>query len=167
MAEAFIVRPIGVVHSPVKEPRREGWESVESAIVVHDRWASALDGLEAFSHIFVIYWMHLVSDQLRETTTHVHPRGDPRNPLQGVFATRSPVRPNPIGLKAVALLERNGNALRVRGLDAIDGTPVLDLKPYLFYYDGVPDSTVPDWVQRPAQSHAPLPADEEGPRGGS
>jgi tRNA-Thr(GGU) m(6)t(6)A37 methyltransferase TsaA len=148
MPETFAVKPIGVAHNSVKEPRVGGWESLESTIVVRDRWAGALDGLEAFSHIFVIYWVHLVSEGLRETTVHVHPRGDPRIPLQGVFATRSPVRPNPIGLKVVALLERRANVLRVRGLDAIDGTPVLDLKPYLFHYDGVPDSTVADWIQK-------------------
>jgi len=151
MHESVVVKPIGVVHNSVKDPRMGDWESLESTIVVQDRWASALDGLEAFSHIFVIYWLHLVSEEPRETTTHVHPRGDPSIPLQGVFATRSPVRPNPIGLKVVALLERRGNVLRVRGLDAIDGTPVLDLKPYLFHYDGVPESTVADWIQKVAR----------------
>ncbi len=148
MLEPVVVKPIGVVHNSVKELRRESWESLESTIVVQDRWAGALDGLEAFSHIFVIFWLHLVAEGPRETTTHVHPRGDPGIPLQGVFATRSPVRPNPIGLRVVALLERRGNVLRVRGLDAIDGTPVLDLKPYLFHYDGVPESTVADWIQK-------------------
>jgi tRNA-Thr(GGU) m(6)t(6)A37 methyltransferase TsaA len=151
MHESVVVKPIGVVHNSVKDPRMGDWESLESTIVVQDRWASALDGLEAFSHIFVIYWLHLVSEEPRETTTHVHPRGDPSIPLQGVFATRSPVRPNPIGLRVVALLERRGNVLRVRGLDAIDGTPVLDLKPYLFHYDGVPESTVADWIQKVAR----------------
>lgn len=160
MLEPVVVKPIGVVRSPAEEPRREGGESLESTIVVQDRWASALDGLEAFSHIFVIYWMHRVSEEPRETTTHVHPRGDPRIPLQGVFATRSPVRPNPIGLRVVALLERRGNVLRVRGLDAIDGTPVLDLKPYLFYYDGVPESTVADWIQDAAKDRSRPPSDE-------
>jgi len=150
MLEPFAVKPIGVVRSSVKEPPMGGREGLESTIVVQDRWADALDGLDGFSHIFVIYWMHVVSEERRETTTHVHPRGDPRNPLQGVFATRSPVRPNPIGLRVVALLERRGNVLRVRGLDAIDGTPVLDIKPYLFYYDGVAESTVADWAHKPA-----------------
>ena len=151
MMEPFAVKSIGVVHNSVKEPRMGGWESLESTITVQDEWEGALDGLEGFSHIFVIYWMHVVSEEPRETTTHVHPRGDPRIPLQGVFATRSPVRPNPIGLRVVTLLERRGSVLRVRGLDAIDGSPVLDLKPYLFYYDGVPESTVADWIQKAAR----------------
>lgn len=148
MTEPVVVRPIGVVRNSVKEPRREGGESLESTIIVQDRWAGALDGLEGFSHIFVIYWMHLVSDEPRETTTHVHPRGDAQIPLQGVFATRSPVRPNPIGLSVVPLIERRGNVLRVRGLDAMDGTPVLDLKPYLAHYEDVPGATIPDWLER-------------------
>jgi tRNA-Thr(GGU) m(6)t(6)A37 methyltransferase TsaA len=151
MQEPVVMKPIAVVHNSVKAPRMEGWEDLESTIVVQDRWASALDGIEAFSHIFVIYWMHLISENLRETTTHVHPRGDLSIPLQGVLATRTPFRPNPIGLRVVSLLEREGNVLRVRGLDAIDGTPVLDLKPYFFHSDGVPGSTVADWVQRLAQ----------------
>ena len=151
MLEPFAVKPIGVVHSSVKEPRKENWQALESTIVVQDEWAGALDGLEAFSHIIVIYWMHLVSQELRRMTTHVHPHGDPQIPLQGVLATRSPVRPNPIGLRVAALLERRGNVLHLRGLDAIDGTPVLDLKPYLSYYDGVAESTVPDWAQKPSE----------------
>jgi tRNA (Thr-GGU) A37 N-methylase len=73
MHESVVVKPIGVVHSSVKEPGMGDWESLESTIVVQDRWAGALDGLEAFSHIFVIYWLHLVSEKPRETTTHVHP----------------------------------------------------------------------------------------------
>jgi tRNA-Thr(GGU) m(6)t(6)A37 methyltransferase TsaA len=148
MLESVVVKPIGVVCNSVKEPRREGWESLESTIVVQDRWAGALDGLEAFSHIFVIFWLHLVAEEPRETTTHVHPRGDPEIPLQGVFATHSPVRPNPIGLSVVPLIERRGNVLRVRGLDAMDGTPVLDLKPYLAHYEDVPGATIPGWLER-------------------
>jgi tRNA-Thr(GGU) m(6)t(6)A37 methyltransferase TsaA len=148
MQEEFAVRPIGIVHNSVKEPRMEGWESLESTITVQDEWTPALEGIEGFSHIIVIYWMHRISEELRRTTTHVHPRGDRRIPLQGVFATRSPVRPNPLGLRVVALLERSGNVLRVRGLDAIEGSPVLDLKPYIFRADGVPGSTVADWLQK-------------------
>lgn len=163
MPESFAVEPIGIVQNSVKELRRGGWESLESTIVVEDRWAGALDGLERFSHIFVIYWMHRVSGDLRATITHVHPRGDPQIPLQGVFATRSPVRPNPLGLRVVGLLERKGNVLRVRGLDAIDGTPVLDLKPYLFYYDAVPESTVADWAQTAAEAGSGVGLDEERP----
>jgi tRNA-Thr(GGU) m(6)t(6)A37 methyltransferase TsaA len=161
MQEEFAVRPIGIVHSSVKEPRMDGWESVESTIVVEDEWAPALEGVEAFSHIFVIYWMHRISEERRRTTTHVHPWGDPRVPLQGVFATRSPVRPNPFGLRVVALLERKGNVLRVRGLDAIDGSPVLDLKPYIFRADGVPGSTVADWLQKLMEGLPPRESEEE------
>ncbi|MFQ5878726.1 MAG: TrmO family methyltransferase [Dehalococcoidia bacterium] len=81
------------------------------------------------------------------TSLHIHRRGDPSNPLQGVFATRTQNRPNPLGLAVVPLLRRRGNRLRVRGLDAIHGTPVLDIKPYVPYYDCVPDARLPEWTR--------------------
>ena len=76
----------------------------------------------------------------------VHPRGQQELPLVGRFATRSPTRPNPIGKTTVKLLERRGNILKVTGLDAIDGTPVIDIKPYIPGYDSVLDTRVPPWV---------------------
>jgi tRNA (Thr-GGU) A37 N-methylase len=72
--------------------------------------------------------------------------GDPTLPLLGIFATRTQLRPNPIGVSIVPLLARKGNELRVRGLDAIDGTPVLDVKPYIPHYDSVPQATIPAWA---------------------
>jgi len=72
--------------------------------------------------------------------------GDPTLPLLGIFATRTQLRPNPIGFSVVPLLARKGNVLRVRGLDAIDGTPVLDVKPYIPHYDSVPQATIPAWA---------------------
>ena len=83
----------------------------------------------------------------QRTTGRIHPRGDPQYPLQGVLATRSQRRPNAIGVAVVPLLRRRRNVLRVRGLDAIDGTPLLDIKPYIPHYDSVADARVPDWVK--------------------
>ena len=122
------VQPIGTVHSPIKERGFRDFRDTVSTIVVEDEFAEALDGIEAYSHITVLFWFHLSE---KPSTLKVHPRGDPRNPLRGIFATCSPVRPNPIGMTVVRLLERRGNELRVRGLDAIDGTPVLDIKPHI------------------------------------
>ena len=79
----------------------------------------------------------------RSATT---PRDDDKYPLMGVLSTRSQIRPNPLLISPVPLLEVKGNVLRVRGLDAVDGTPVLDVKPYLPHYDSIPDARVPDWV---------------------
>jgi tRNA-Thr(GGU) m(6)t(6)A37 methyltransferase TsaA len=122
------LRPIGVVRSPVSERGLRDFSSVVSTIALREEFAEALDGIERFSHIVVLYWFHLSEEP---TSLKVHPRGDPRNPLRGIFATCSPVRPNPLGMTTVRLLERQGNELRVQGLDAVDGTPVVDIKPYI------------------------------------
>jgi tRNA-Thr(GGU) m(6)t(6)A37 methyltransferase TsaA len=145
--EPAVFRPIGVVRNSVLEPRMDGWEGVRSDLIVRDDLADALHGIETYSHIIVIFHLDRVPEQER-TTGRIHPRGDPRLPEQGVLATRSQRRPNPIGVAVVPLLRRRKNILRVRGLDAINGTPVLDIKPYFPGYDSVPDATVPDWTRR-------------------
>ena len=137
-------RPIGTVRNEMEEPVHRDVSGVVSEIVLNESLTEALDGLNDFSHIIVIFWIHR---SRRPFPTKVRPRGNPDNPLTGVFSTRSPSRPNPIGLATVRLLERNGNVLRVRGLDAIDGTPVLDIKPYLPGYDTVEDAEVPPWAR--------------------
>jgi tRNA-Thr(GGU) m(6)t(6)A37 methyltransferase TsaA len=139
------LKPIGWVHSEVKEPSRRGWEGIPSEIVLKEGLAQATEGLEEFSHIIVLYWMHRVPGGI-SPPTKVHPRGRTDLPLVGLFATRAPYRPNPIGLSIVHLLERKGNVLKVEGLDAIDGTPVLDIKPY-FPQSSV-EVSVPQWVNK-------------------
>lgn len=106
----------------------------------------ATEGLEQFSHIIVIFCMHKVPLE-RDIPTKVHPRGRQDLPLVGLLATRTPYRPNPIGMSVVRLLERQRNVLKVKGLDAIDGTPVIDIKPYL-PRDSVVDATFPQWVAK-------------------
>lgn len=144
----LVIEPIGVVSSPVKQKQKPGykWQEVVSEILIDDSLTEALEGLEGFSHIIVIYRLHLSADEAK-MASRVHPRGDAELPLVGRFATRSPYRPNSLGQKLVRLLERNGNILRVRGLDALDGTPVVDIKPYLPGYDSVDDATVPQWAK--------------------
>lgn len=138
--------PIGVVKNGLKEPHWEEWAEVESEILIREDLSEALEGLEEFSHILVLFWMHRLP--IRERSLFkVHPRGRLDLPLVGVFATRAPARPNPIGVTTVRLLERQGSVLRVKGLDAIDGTPVLDIKPH------IPDHPaakvkVPLWVKK-------------------
>lgn len=116
-----------------------------SEIVIDVNIEEALDGIEGFSHLTVIYWPHLLPEG-RQRPVKVHPMGNPDFPLVGVFATHSPGRPNPILITTVRLLDRTGRVLRVTGLDALDGSPVLDIKPYLPERN-VEDARVPDWMK--------------------
>ncbi len=140
------LEPIGVVRSPVKHPRPHGWEDMEARIVLRRGLAPALVGLEGFSHIFVLFFMHQVPPKMRGVSLQAPPADDGSMPLRGIFATRSQLRPNPLGLTVCLLLRVRGHVLWVRGLDAIDGTPVLDIKPYLPPYDAVAQATMPPWV---------------------
>ncbi|MCB9133825.1 MAG: tRNA (N6-threonylcarbamoyladenosine(37)-N6)-methyltransferase TrmO [Anaerolineales bacterium] len=129
----FVLHPIGWIESPLKdrsEAPKQGREGAPDAqIKINPAFAEALDGIRVGDELFVITWFHQsVRDVLK-----VHPRGNVRNPLTGVFATRSPDRPNPLGLHRVTVLEINGNRLKVGPIEAIDGTPVVDLKPVLNY----------------------------------
>ncbi|UDY34294.1 tRNA (N6-threonylcarbamoyladenosine(37)-N6)-methyltransferase TrmO [Dermatobacter hominis] len=125
------VRPIGRVASSLVDPAdapRQGDEAPSSAdLVIDARLAPALDGIEVGDRLVVLTWLHLAD---REELT-VHPRGDLRRPAVGVLATRSPGRPNPIGLHEVTVERVAGTTVTVQGLEAVDGTPVVDLKPVL------------------------------------
>jgi len=139
--------PIGRVLNGVEYPNRVKWETIISEVVIATHLMEALDGIDGFSHVLIIFYLHKV-DEDRRSRLKVHPQGKRELPLVGVFATRSPVRPNPIGITAVKLLEREENVLKVLGLDAYDGTPVLDIKPYLRRGDLIEEATMPDWLLR-------------------
>ena len=134
---------IGIVRNEIKEPTHRDTGEVVSEIILDSKLTEALDNLDEFSHIIVLYWIH---HSRRPAPMKVHPRGNPDKALMGVFATRSPSRPNPIGKATVSLLERKGNTLKVRGLDAIDGTPVIDIKPHIPRYDSVDNARAPSWM---------------------
>ena len=123
--------PVGRVRSPLTDPAaapKQGDEGApEAAIVIADEYAAALHGIAAGDDVLVLTWL----DRGDRGVLRVHPRGDRSRPEAGVFATRSPDRPNPIGLHRVGVVAIEGTTLRVRGLEAVDGTPVLDLKPVL------------------------------------
>lgn len=138
-------RPVALVSSQIKDKQPPGfnWDKVVSCIKVDSRYNQALERLEEYSHIIVIYWLNR-SDADR-VALKVHPRGDKELPLVGLFASRSPYRPNPVGQKVVRLLRRQDNRLWVEGLDAIDATPIIDIKPYIPDYDSVVDPRVPRW----------------------
>jgi len=141
------LKVIGIVRNGINQRPEPGWEEVVSEIVVDSRLTEALDGLEEFSHIIVLYWMHQVPT-LGQVPTKIHPRGRQELPPVGLFASRAPCRLNPVGETTVRLLERQDNILKVEGLDAIDGTPVIDIKPYIPGYDSVTDAKAPSWVTK-------------------
>ncbi len=144
----IILQPIGVVRNSVKESKPPGfdWGGVTSRIVIRPELADGLLGLETYSHVDVLFWPHLIPAGIIGSKHRLHPRDDPENPLQGILATRSQIRFNPILVTAVPLLSVKGNAIMVRGLDAVDGTPVLDVKPYVPHFDSIPDARVPEWL---------------------
>ena len=123
--------PIGVVASALTDPAaapKQGREGApEARLVIDPSVLIALDGVKAGSRIVVLTWL----DRARRDVLRVHPRDDPSNPMRGVFATRSQDRPNPIGLHEVEVLGVERAELRVRPLEAVDGTPILDLKPVI------------------------------------
>jgi tRNA-Thr(GGU) m(6)t(6)A37 methyltransferase TsaA len=129
--DSFDLRPIGVVVSGIKDPGDaplQGDESdIESAIDLHEFARPAAADLRPGDRVVILTWLHLGDRDVLA----VHPRGDLNRPLTGVFSTRSQDRPNPIGLHEVEIVALEPDRLRVRGLEAIDGTPVVDIKPVL------------------------------------
>jgi tRNA-Thr(GGU) m(6)t(6)A37 methyltransferase TsaA len=129
--ETFDLRPIGRLRSALRtleEAPRQGSEGAPDAwLEIDPAFASALRGVSPGDAVIVVTWLHRADRDVLE----VHPRSDPRNPLSGVFATRSPDRPNPLGLHRVTVHAIDGLRLRVGPIEAIDGTPVVDLKPVI------------------------------------
>jgi tRNA-Thr(GGU) m(6)t(6)A37 methyltransferase TsaA len=145
--DSINLAPIGRVINDIEYPSHVKWETITSEVVIAPQLVEALDGIDGFSHILIIFYLHQVGED-RRSLLQVRPENKEELPLVGVFATRSPVRPNPIGITAVKLLERRENVLKVLGLDAYDGTPVLDVKPYLRRGDRIEEATMPDWLLR-------------------
>ncbi|KKS57039.1 MAG: hypothetical protein UV22_C0023G0005 [Parcubacteria group bacterium GW2011_GWA2_42_35] len=141
---AITIKPIGKARNIVNKPMLPGWKDVVTEIVIDKKYAKGLDGIEDYSHIIVLYWMN------KEKECHLkhHPQGKENVPFVGVFACRCPQRPNRIALSTVELLSRKGNKIKVKGLDIINGTPILDLKPYTPQYDKIKKARVPNWVKR-------------------
>jgi len=137
---------IGTVVSPVKEPVDENWGEVISEIAINEEYADGLIGLKDFSHAVIIYFMHLATDKERVKIRRC-PQGRDDMPFVGIFSQRAKRRPNPVGVTAVKIIKVENNALKVQGLDAIDGTPVLDIKPY-YPRDRVENPIIPEWVYR-------------------
>ncbi|MGC8839607.1 MAG: tRNA (N6-threonylcarbamoyladenosine(37)-N6)-methyltransferase TrmO [Anaerolineae bacterium] len=131
---AITLTPIGWVRSPFREMTEpEELRQHEAEIVLRPELEEGLDGIRPGDALLVIFYFHLVAG--KGYSLRLHPRDDPSVPKRGVFATRSPYRPNSLGATVARVVAVEGNRLRVRGLDALDGTPVLDLKPYAPAFD--------------------------------
>lgn len=140
MGETLIVEPIGIIHSPFRElenmpVQSVGAQHVEGSVVVYERFSEGLRDLEGFSHIYLVYHFH----KANRTKLRVIPYMDTVE--RGVFATRSPLRPSHVGLSIVELLSVTGSVLMVRGVDVLDGTPLIDIKPYVPPFDCREDAT--------------------------
>lgn len=137
------LKPLGVAKNRVKHPTLPGWQDVVTEIVIDKKFAKGLDGIEDYSHIIVVYWMD------KETECHLrhHPQGRSDVPFVGIFACRCPQRPNRIAISTVPLVSRRKNILKVKGLDILDGTPIIDIKPYTPQYDKILKPKMPKWVK--------------------
>lgn len=136
---------IGTVRNYIEEKKDTGWGGDISEIVLDEDLSSGLTGLRDFSHVLVVCFL----DKARfDPSRHLvrRPQGRHDMPMVGIFAQRAKDRPNPIGITACELLGVSGNVVTVKGLDAINGTPVLDLKPYFPMYDCREDAVIPQWV---------------------
>ena len=129
--KSYRIKPVGVVHSPLTSlddaPRQGDEVAVEAWLELSPAVAPGLLGIAVGDELIILTWLHLADREVLQ----VHPRGDPERPLRGVFSTRSPDRPNPIGLHQVTVLEVATQSLKIAPLEAIDGTPVVDIKPVL------------------------------------
>jgi len=142
----YTVKPIGVIHTPFKEARGVPIQAsvakdVEGVVEVYPEYVDGLKDLDGFSHIILIYYFHLI----KEYSLVVKPYLD--TDLRGLFSTRAPSRPNPIGLSVVRLMEVKGNILHVRDVHIVDGTPLLDIQPYIPEFD-VRENVRIGWLEK-------------------
>jgi tRNA-Thr(GGU) m(6)t(6)A37 methyltransferase TsaA len=133
--EHYCMNPIGTVQ------RGSG----KTELALDRQYAPGLRGLDRYSHLIVLYWLDRNDTPEKRRTLQVHPRRDPQNPLTGVFATRAPVRPNLIAMSVCRILSIRRNIVEIDDIDAFDGSPVLDLKPYVPRLDAVPEALTPNW----------------------
>jgi tRNA (adenine37-N6)-methyltransferase len=142
---SITLQPIGVVHNGERDAARVDWSRVRSRVTLDDGLADALLGLDDYSHVIVVAWLHELPLAMRERR-QAYPAGDDRLPLQGALALRG-ARPNPLSVTVCRLLKVEGATFEVEGLDLVDGTPVLDVKPYVAAYDAVPKASIPRWAR--------------------
>lgn len=138
MKDDFRIYPVAAIQK----------EEHSTFVKVHEDFRDALLGLDGFSHIVLICFFHESDTPEKRATLQVHPRNDKTNPLTGVFATRSPRRPNPIAIYPCRIRSIHGNGIEIDPIDVRDETPVVDIKPYIPEIDSIPEAKVPKWVRK-------------------
>ena len=142
----IVMEPIGYVRNEVTERKDVAWGEDTSTIVLEESYISGLKGLEDFSHVIILYYLDKAK-YVKEKHLQRRPQNREDMPLVGIFSQRGKDRPNQIGMTSVEIVSVSDDRIVVKGLDAIDGTPVLDIKPYYPVYDKK-DASVPEWVER-------------------
>ena len=170
----LMLRPVGIVKNKIKEPfLSAGDDGISmqgniddvraeihrlyheiSDIVINKDMINIFNGIEEYSHLVVLYWAHKVPEQSR-LLTQVHPMGRKEFPPVGIFCTCSPARPNPVLTTVVRLCKKKANVLQVSGLDAIDGSPVIDIKPYVKEFYPRKGVRIPEWMQKHIKEFCP------------
>ncbi len=146
--QKITLTPIGKVRNSIHKKKGKRWERIISQVVIDPKYEEALEGIEEYSHLLILFWLSRIPHKARGRMLKIHPRSRVDLPLVGIFSTRTQYRPNPIGLTLVRLLGRKRNILGVRGLDAINGTPVLDIKPISPRTEFPRKTQVPEWYHR-------------------
>ena len=141
------LEPIGYVLSSVNERMDENWGEIKSKIILNSKHTGALLGLENFSHAIIVSYLHQANYK-KEKHLQRRPRNLETMPKVGIFSQRAKDRPNPIGITAVEIITVGDDYLEIKGLDAINETPILDIKPYYPHYDKIDSPKVPEWVDR-------------------
>jgi len=154
MPQDIIIKPIGIVVSTRKIVADDNWAQENSEIQLDPEQfqSESLQGISSFSHIYVLFYMHLVKANAIHYTAR-HPRGDNNWPKVGIFAQRAKDRPNQLGLTVCELIKVDGLSIKVRGLDAINQTPVIDIKPYFKQFGPKGEVIQPDWVDSLMKSY--------------
>ena len=136
------LKSIGFVKNRVKNPRFGNFTKEISEVIIEKKFEKALKGIDGYSHLIIVYWMDRVKDYVIEH----RPQGNPKVPIVGIFACRCPQRPNPIGITTVKLISHRKNKIKVKGLDVLNGTLIIDIKPYWPQYDKVIKEKIPSWI---------------------
>ena len=135
MTDTYHIFPVGIIHNQEEDV----W------IEIYPPYRNAMEGLNQFSHIHVLYWLHHNDTPDRRKTLKVHPRKNPANPLTGVFATHSPRRPNPMALSVCQITALTDHGIYIEEIDAFDGSPVIDIKAFFSHKPNGASIRIPDW----------------------